>query len=72
MSRMTEEVRETMKQIEKNMFTALNQVSFSQGVVVNTLKKKGVVTEDDLKAEGENLNEVIQQKQVELSKTVNR
>jgi hypothetical protein len=60
----------TLQAMERNLLTAMHQLSFSLGVVVETMKAKGLITEEELKIQGEKLNEMIQKRQKELNKKI--
>lgn len=60
----------TLQAMERNLLTAMNQLSFSLGVVVETMKAKNLITEEELKIQGEKLNEMIQKRQEELNKKI--
>jgi len=56
-----------LSNMEKNIYGALNQISFSIAAVVEALKAKGALTDEEIKEQAEKLKKVIeeQQKQTE-------
>ncbi len=52
-----------LSNMERNMFGALNQISFSVAAIVEALKAKGVLTDEEIKVEAEKLKKVIEEQQ---------
>lgn len=57
-----------LSNMEKNMFGALNQISFSIAAIVEALKAKGILTDDEIKVQAEKLKKVIEEQQKQAQK----
>jgi len=52
-----------LSNMERNLYGALNQISFSVAAVVESLKIKGILTDEEIKVQAEKLKKSIEEEQ---------